>query len=155
MATCGLVMAIYKKACCPCLLLFSTQFADFADRFDGSSFLFIIHTMATLKYIATATAFLAVAASAADDMGPAAFMWPEDRVWSGAVDNTGPCGSVASVGNRTSFPLSKSSFYHFSRCQFPFTDTCTANGNVALIDQDEAYRVELSISYMESKTYPS
>ncbi len=42
-----------------------------------------------------------------NDMGPAAFMWPPDRVWSAALDNTAPCGSSASVGNRTQFPLSK------------------------------------------------
>lgn len=40
-----------------------------------------------------------------DDMGPAAFMWPPDRVWSAAADNTSPCGSVADAGNRTEFPL--------------------------------------------------
>lgn len=40
-----------------------------------------------------------------DDMGPAAFMWPPDRVWSAAADNTSPCGSVASPSNRTDFPL--------------------------------------------------
>jgi hypothetical protein len=42
-----------------------------------------------------------------DEMGPAAFMWPTDRVWSGDMDNKGPCGSSASAGNRTEFPLSK------------------------------------------------
>lgn len=40
-----------------------------------------------------------------EGMGPAAFMWPADRVWSAAADNTAPCGSVASVVNRTDFPL--------------------------------------------------
>ena len=48
-------------------------------------------------------------ASATDDeMGPAAFMWPPDRVWSGDEDNRAPCGSRASAGNRTEFPLSMS-----------------------------------------------
>lgn len=42
-----------------------------------------------------------------NDMGPAAFMWPPDRVWSAAADNHAPCGSVAGVGNRTEFPLGK------------------------------------------------
>lgn len=41
-----------------------------------------------------------------DEMGPAAFMWPADRVWAGDVDNRAPCGSRASAGNRTEFPLS-------------------------------------------------
>lgn len=45
-----------------------------------------------------------------DNMGPAAFMWPPDRVWSGDMDNQAPCGSRAAPGNRTKFPLSKSPF---------------------------------------------
>ena len=54
-------------------------------------------------------------ASATDDeMGPAAFMWPPDRVWSGDVDNRPPCGSRASAGNRTEFPLSASIHYLIS-----------------------------------------
>lgn len=51
---------------------------------------------------------LAVAADAEyTDMGPAAFMWPPDRVWSAAADNTSPCGSVSAPNNdnRTDFPL--------------------------------------------------
>jgi hypothetical protein len=47
---------------------------------------------------------------AAEDMGPAAFLWPPDRTWSAAKDNTPPCGSAAGVGNRTSFPLSMISY---------------------------------------------
>lgn len=43
---------------------------------------------------------------ASEKMGPAAFWWPPDRVWSEEMDNTPPCGSVASVTNRTAFPLS-------------------------------------------------
>jgi len=43
----------------------------------------------------------------AGEMGPAAFMWPPDRTWSAATDNTAPCGSVGFVGNRTDFPLSE------------------------------------------------
>lgn len=41
----------------------------------------------------------------ATDMGPAAFMWPPDRVWGASVDNTPPCGSVAGVTTRSQFPL--------------------------------------------------
>lgn len=61
------------------------------------------------------TALLALAGlywapcNAADDysdMGPAAFLWPPDRAYSKAADNTAPCGSNAGVGNRTEFPLS-------------------------------------------------
>lgn len=40
-------------------------------------------------------------------MGPVAFLWPEDRSWGAAYDNSGPCGSRSSVTNRTEFPLSE------------------------------------------------
>lgn len=49
-----------------------------------------------------------------EEMGPAAFMWPADRVWAASMDNTAPCGSVASPGNRSEFPMrmfSKSSIW--------------------------------------------
>lgn len=39
-------------------------------------------------------------------MGPVAFLWPDDRSWGAAYDNTGPCGSASGVSNRTQFPLS-------------------------------------------------
>ncbi|KAL2067589.1 hypothetical protein VTL71DRAFT_2014 [Oculimacula yallundae] len=38
-------------------------------------------------------------------MGPVAFLWPADRAWDGAHDNTGPCGSTAAIVNRTLFPI--------------------------------------------------
>lgn len=52
-------------------------------------------------------ALTAAVASAAEyeDMGPAAFMWPSDRVWSAAADNNAPCGSIAAPENRTNFPM--------------------------------------------------
>jgi len=62
-----------------------------------------------------------------DDFGPAAFMWPEDRVWDAAVDNHAPCGSRAAPRNRTDFPLD--------------------NGQVALVAQDESWQIQLGISY--------
>ncbi|KAM4062791.1 cytokine inducing-glycoprotein [Hirsutella rhossiliensis] len=66
--------------------------------------------------------------SATDDhMGPAAFMWPPDRVWSGDMDNQAPCGSRAAAGNRTKFPLT--------------------GGAVALVAQDDYYNSKISISY--------
>lgn len=43
----------------------------------------------------------------ASDMGPVAFLWPPDRVWGEAADNTAPCGSVSGVENRTQFPISE------------------------------------------------
>ena len=61
--------------------------------------------------LVSAVAGLAMLASAAmaqmtsEDTGPAAFMWPKDRVWSAAADNTAPCGSIAGAGNRTLFPM--------------------------------------------------
>jgi hypothetical protein len=47
---------------------------------------------------------------AAKEMGPVAFMWPTDRVWGAAYDNTAPCGSSSGVVNRTNFPLGESNF---------------------------------------------
>jgi len=41
-----------------------------------------------------------------DNMGPAAVLWPSDRAFSEANDNTAPCGSAAGVSNRTDFPMS-------------------------------------------------
>lgn len=41
-------------------------------------------------------------------MGPVAFLWPDDRSWNAAYDNSGPCGSSSGVTNRTEFPLSQS-----------------------------------------------
>ncbi|GJC97083.1 GPI anchored protein [Colletotrichum higginsianum] len=67
-----------------------------------------------------------------DEMGPAAFMWPADRVWSGDMDNQEPCGSRAGVGNRTQFPL--------------------VGGKVALVAQDDYYNTKISISYKNDPT---
>ncbi|PNS21013.1 hypothetical protein CAC42_3350 [Sphaceloma murrayae] len=64
---------------------------------------------------------------AAKTMGPAAFMWPPDREWGAAQDNTAPCGSTAGVTNRTDFPL--------------------VNGQVALVMQDDSYYVQVGIAY--------
>ncbi|GKU09453.1 gpi-anchored protein [Fusarium langsethiae] len=62
-----------------------------------------------------------------EEMGPAAFMWPPDRVWSGDMDNRAPCGSRAPAGNRTKFPLT--------------------GGAVSLVAQDDYYNTKISISY--------
>lgn len=83
------------------------------------------------------------AADTATDMGPAAFLWPPDRTWGAAQDNTAPCGSSAGVTNRTDFPLSKLTISG----EIPQTLTCVANGKVSLVLQDESYRVNLAISY--------
>jgi hypothetical protein len=41
------------------------------------------------------------------DMGPVAFLWPEDRPWNANDDNIAPCGSTSGPVNRTDFPRSK------------------------------------------------
>ncbi|KAK1764420.1 hypothetical protein QBC33DRAFT_497509 [Phialemonium atrogriseum] len=73
-----------------------------------------------------------VAQVTSDEMGPAAFMWPPDREWTAAKDNTAPCGSPDGVGNRTEFPLT--------------------NGMIALVDQDEGYNIQVSVSYSNEPT---
>ncbi|KAH0845783.1 hypothetical protein FOPE_12200 [Fonsecaea pedrosoi] len=65
-------------------------------------------------------------------MGPVAFMWPPDREWGAAQDNTAPCGSAASVVNRTDFPL--------------------LNGQIALVAQDESWHMQVAISYKSDPT---
>ncbi|KAF2205685.1 hypothetical protein GQ43DRAFT_459757 [Delitschia confertaspora ATCC 74209] len=62
-------------------------------------------------------------------MGPVAFMWPSDREWNAANDNSSPCGSAKGVTNRTQFPLSQ--------------------GSVALAIADDAWNVAFRISYKD------
>ncbi|KUJ17811.1 uncharacterized protein LY89DRAFT_684741 [Mollisia scopiformis] len=61
-------------------------------------------------------------------MGPVAFLWPSDRVWSAAYDNVGPCGSSSSVTNRTEFPLG-------------------SIGSIELTIADESYNLAVRIAY--------
>ncbi|KAE8347796.1 hypothetical protein BDV24DRAFT_157273 [Aspergillus arachidicola] len=68
----------------------------------------------------------------AKEMGPVAFMWPPDRVWGAAYDNTAPCGSSSGATNRTDFPM--------------------VNGQLALVIQDESWNVQVAISH---KSNPS
>ncbi|ERT00457.1 hypothetical protein HMPREF1624_03830 [Sporothrix schenckii ATCC 58251] len=65
-------------------------------------------------------------------MGPVAFLWPDDRNWSAAADNNGPCGSTEGVTNRTLFPLS--------------------HGSVALTIADEAYKVAFYVAFTNDPT---
>ncbi|KIH91113.1 hypothetical protein SPBR_01879 [Sporothrix brasiliensis 5110] len=65
-------------------------------------------------------------------MGPVAFLWPDDRNWSAAADNNGPCGSTEGVTNRTLFPLS--------------------HGSVALSIADEAYKVAFYVAFTNDPT---
>lgn len=64
-------------------------------------------------------------------MGPVAFMWPSDRIWDAAHDNTAPCGSANGPSNRTIFPLSQ--------------------GSVALSIADEAWHVAFRLAISDSK----
>lgn len=63
-------------------------------------------------------------------MGPVAFLWPADRTWNAANDNTGPCGSPNGPSNRTTFPLTQ--------------------GSVALSVADEAWHVAFRVAFGES-----
>ncbi|KAI1748984.1 hypothetical protein F4782DRAFT_515301 [Xylaria castorea] len=67
--------------------------------------------------------------------GPVAFLWPENRPWSAAADNVGPCGSPSGVTKRTEFPLSQ--------------------GSVALTIADEAWNVAFWIAYEDDPTVQS
>jgi hypothetical protein len=65
-----------------------------------------MHRLSALLALATLLFSRINAADEASNMGPAAFLWPPDRTWGAAQDNTAPCGSSAGVTNRTEFPLS-------------------------------------------------
>ncbi|EEP75980.1 conserved hypothetical protein [Uncinocarpus reesii 1704] len=86
-----------------------------------------------LLFVASSLPFAAGQSTHGDDesdkMGPVAFMWPPDREWGAAEDNTAPCGSAQGVTNRTDFPL--------------------LNGALALIIQDDSWNVHVSISYKD------
>ncbi|KAF4586007.1 putative GPI anchored protein [Ophiocordyceps camponoti-floridani] len=67
------------------------------------------------------------AVAAQQHLGPAAFLWPPDRVWGSAAGHTAPCGSVTGVGNRTEFPL--------------------RNARVALVAQDDSWDAQIAIAF--------
>ncbi|KAJ5375693.1 hypothetical protein N7517_007699 [Penicillium concentricum] len=69
---------------------------------------------------------------ASTEMGPAAFLWPPDRLWGAAYDNNAPCGSSTGAVNRTNFPL--------------------INGKLALVIQDESWNVQVAISHKSNPT---
>ncbi|CAI7601932.1 unnamed protein product [Penicillium glandicola] len=69
---------------------------------------------------------------ASTEMGPAAFLWPPDRLWGAAYDNNAPCGSSTGPVNRTNFPL--------------------INGKLALVLQDESWNVQVAISHKSNPT---
>ncbi|KAF2762226.1 hypothetical protein EJ05DRAFT_535477 [Pseudovirgaria hyperparasitica] len=76
--------------------------------------------------------WMVVAQVTSPNQAAAAMLWPPDRRWGAAVDNTEPCGSAQSVWNRTDFPLT--------------------NGRIAMAMQDDAYNVTISISYLANPT---
>ncbi|KAJ4182428.1 hypothetical protein NW755_010478 [Fusarium falciforme] len=78
----------------------------------------------TLGFLAAAPAF---AQTFSDGMGPAAFMWPNDREWKADGDRKAPCGSAAAVGKRTKFPLEE--------------------GHLAFVAQHTFYDTKISISF--------
>ncbi|KAI3536159.1 WSC2 [Colletotrichum abscissum] len=83
--------------------------------------------MVSAKSVALFGSMLLGNVMGADNMGPAAFLWPPDREWSADADNTAPCGSTNGPGVRTEFPL--------------------VNGKLALVTQDITRSVHLSVSY--------
>ncbi|KAI1951269.1 hypothetical protein LOZ57_001824 [Ophidiomyces ophidiicola] len=91
------------------------------------TFTFILAVM-TAK-VPFATAQKAHGEEASKKMGPVAFMWPPDREWGAAHDNTAPCGSHQGVTNRTDFPL--------------------INGAIALVIQDNSSNIHISVSYKD------
>lgn len=59
---------------------------------------------------------------ASTEMGPAAFLWPPDRLWGAAYDNNAPCGSSTGAVNRTNFPLSRIISIHNPETKIKYTD---------------------------------
>lgn len=64
-----------------------------------------ILSIAALSGVALAADEVHGAGAEGSVMGPVAFLWPADRPWSADNDNVGPCGSSASITNRTEFPI--------------------------------------------------
>lgn len=82
-------------------------------------------------------------------MGPVAFLWPSDRPWSASADNIGPCGSSASITNRTTFPIGEQPSDDFrTRAD---KDPSIVRGSVALSIAEEAWNVALRIAYGNSE----
>ena len=83
------------------------------------------------------------------EMGPVSFMWPSDRTWGAAFDNMAPCGSVDQAQNRTEFPMREYILhsYRMSIADLAHADAELVNGQIALVMQDDAWKVEVSISH--------
>jgi hypothetical protein len=85
-------------------------------------------------------------------MGPVAFMWPSDRVWSGSEDNVAPCGNAA-IMNRTDYPVGGMYFSHLTKTHAD-TNLPAVTSKVALTIASEAWNVALRIAYGNSKSSP-
>ncbi|RMD43767.1 hypothetical protein DV735_g1330, partial [Chaetothyriales sp. CBS 134920] len=85
-----------------------------------------------LPLLLAARGVLAEETTTAGNMGPVALMWPQDRAWGAADDNTAPCGSVEGVTDRTNFPLDYSV--------------------IALVTQDESWLVQIAVSLSANPT---
>ncbi|CRK30475.1 hypothetical protein HYQ45_011439 [Verticillium longisporum] len=94
--------------------------------------------MVSSKVVALVGAFFASStvaqATTSNEMGAAAFLWPADRKWVDATDETAPCGG-AQLGERTAFPLT--------------------NGRLALVTQDNTRAVHVGVSYSNNPTSAS
>jgi hypothetical protein len=89
-------------------------------------------------------------------MGPVAFLWPADREWSAAADNTAPCGSSVGVTNRTNFPLGKfivTFFRMFTAFDEFITDDYLGTGGIELSIADESYDIRVSVAFSNGKFY--
>ncbi|PKS05594.1 hypothetical protein jhhlp_008112 [Lomentospora prolificans] len=88
----------------------------------------LVRTIALLAIISSPV--LAHSEEDLEHMGPLGMMWPPDRAWSEQKGRTAPCGSADGPGSRTDFPLS--------------------GGSLSLEQKEEAYDVEVSISFSEN-----
>ena len=55
--------------------------------------------------LAIAEPYATSATSVESVTAPVNFLWPEERPWYATYQNESPCGTNASVGSRTDFPL--------------------------------------------------
>lgn len=113
----------------------------------------MVATKSTLFVAGLCAAKYVVAQSHGDEgsryMGPVAFMWPPDREWGAAQDNTAPCGSAQGVTNRTEFPLRECQRLNAVPEALTYSPV---NGQISLVAQDESWGIEVSISYKDSES---
>ncbi|RDW77922.1 hypothetical protein BP5796_05774 [Coleophoma crateriformis] len=91
--------------------------------------------VAILALSGTSSAYTASSTSEESVTAPVDFTWPEARPWYVAYQNEAPCGTSASVGDRTEFPLD--------------------SGVVSIVSAGNAYGVAFSIAYVNDVTSQS